>query len=377
MQRFVLPGWQDQITSIRWSSVAHVCLLYGIVWVLYQCCFLFYKWWRRERLVRNIPAGPSMIRALKGLASKQIHRAFLDWVHEYGEIYFFRLIHEHIVVLTDPTLTAEVLRNADADKNMQVYWPLSKPFSDKGKTNLLSHPTNEYWQLIRKGVMPSFSMGSLKQQFPGIQKVLARLEAMLKRQDGSQPLNITHYLSYESLDVLGAVGFDCDMGGMASLESGHTGVDRVELTDGVMSEAFKMMGERGIRYYRVWDPEVVKGKQKIVDYQAMIKDLLAELKARPSLNPDSIAGRPPSYHRPRHWEASGRRPAATRNSHILRCGHETTTNSMAWIIYNISQHPEVLEKVEAELAEAGLLACAGNPRPRPVEWDDLVKAALP
>jgi cytochrome P450 len=44
---------------------------------------------------------------------------------------------------------------------------------------------------------------------------------------------------------------------------------------------------------------------------------------------------------------------------------------MAWVLYVLSQHPEVEEKVTAELAEAGLLACSGYPNPRPVQWDDL------
>eukprot|EP00884_Botryococcus_braunii_P017510 jgi/Botrbrau1/4442/Bobra.0348s0030.1 len=48
-------------------------------------------------------------------------------------------------------------------------------------------------------------------------------------------------------------------------------------------------------------------------------------------------------------------------------------NAMSWALYCISQDAKVQKKLEAELAEAGLLACSSNPNPRPVQWDDLVK----
>lgn len=54
-------------------------------------------------------------------------------------------------------------------------------------------------------------------------------------------------------------------------------------------------------------------------------------------------------------------------------GFETTSNAMGWTLYCISQHPEVERRIQAELAEAGLLACEGNPHPRPVQWEDIGK----
>lgn len=42
------------------------------------------------------------------------------------------------------------------------YSIMLQPFSDKGNPNLLSHATDERWQLVRKAIMPAFSIGSLK-----------------------------------------------------------------------------------------------------------------------------------------------------------------------------------------------------------------------
>jgi cytochrome P450 len=47
---------------------------------------------------------------------------------------------------------------------------------------------------------------------------------------------------------------------------------------------------------------------------------------------------------------------------------------MGWVLYCISQHPEVQAQLSSELEAAGLLA--GGPKPpRSLTWDDL--AALP
>lgn len=42
-----------------------------------------------------------------------------------------------------------------------------------------------------------------------------------------------------------------------------------------------------------------------------------------------------------------------------------------WGRYHLTQHPEVMQKVERELDEAGLLATASRPSPRRLEYSDL------
>eukprot|EP00884_Botryococcus_braunii_P017511 jgi/Botrbrau1/4443/Bobra.0348s0031.1 len=232
--------WAENTASIQWSSVAFQLFLLGLAYTVFKILRLFFIWVRREGRLQNIPAGPSQSEALHALASKHIHRVFLTWTRRYGPIFRFRLLHEHVAMITDPTLAAEVLRNLEgADKPEALYKPFSVIASNKGKGNLVTHPTHsKHWQLVRKGIMPAFSLGSLRQQFPGIQKVLARLEAALKQQDGSEPLDITQALGCNTLDIIGIVGFDTDMGGLTRLETGYTGPDPVTLTNAVMVEAF-------------------------------------------------------------------------------------------------------------------------------------------
>ena len=62
-------------------------------------------------------------------------------------------------------------------------------------------------------------------------------------------------------------------------------------------------------------------------------------------------------------------PHASRETHTLvHAGH-----SGAWLLYLVSQHPEVETKICAELDEHGLLVTPSRPNPRKVTYEDLSK----
>ncbi len=54
-------------------------------------------------------------------------------------------------------------------------------------------------------------------------------------------------------------------------------------------------------------------------------------------------------------------------------GFETTGHSGAWLLYLVSQHPEVEAKICQEMDQHGLLVTAARPNPRQVTYDDLAK----
>ena len=41
---------------------------------------------------------------------------------------------------------------------------------------------------------------------------------------------------------------------------------------------------------------------------------------------------------------------STENSTLLFAGHDTTTNTLAWCLYEIAKNPECQERVRAEIA---------------------------
>ena len=48
-----------------------------------------------------------------------------------------------------------------------------------------------------------------------------------------------------------------------------------------------------------------------------------------------------------------------------------TGHTAAWVVYTVSQHPEVEARIVEELKNLDLLATAEQPTPRPIQWDDI------
>ena len=50
-----------------------------------------------------------------------------------------------------------------------------------------------------------------------------------------------------------------------------------------------------------------------------------------------------------------------------------TGHTAAWVVFSVSQHPEVEAKIVEELRQHDLLATAEQPNPRAFQWDDIPK----
>ena len=50
-----------------------------------------------------------------------------------------------------------------------------------------------------------------------------------------------------------------------------------------------------------------------------------------------------------------------------------TGHTAAWVVYTVSQHPQVEAKIVEELKSLDLLATPKQPQPRPIQWDDVPK----
>jgi len=56
---------------------------------------------------------------------------------------------------------------------------------------------------------------------------------------------------------------------------------------------------------------------------------------------------------------------------LFLASFETTAHSLGWIFMELACHPEIQLKIQAELADKGLLCNEANPNPREIEWSDL------
>ena len=53
--------------------------------------------------------------------------------------------------------------------------------------------------------------------------------------------------------------------------------------------------------------------------------------------------------------------------------YAATGHTAAWVVYTVSQHPQVEAKIVEELKSLDLLSTPKQPQPRPIHWDDVPK----
>jgi len=76
---------------------------------------------------------------------------------------------------------------------------------------------------VRKGVAPAFSAGCMKGAFANVRERCASMAGILNALGPANPLNVDDLLLRESMDVIGRVGFQKEMGALAALEAAVLG----------------------------------------------------------------------------------------------------------------------------------------------------------
>eukprot|EP00884_Botryococcus_braunii_P021103 jgi/Botrbrau1/7677/Bobra.0159s0119.1 len=133
----------------------------------------------------------------------------------------------------------------------------------------------------------------------------------------------------------------------------------------------KLMGNPALELFPFL-PLHAKGKRNIEIFNNFAKNILTQVLARgtPAEDDMSYAAQMVRIRNPQgNFLSLGSMQAQVKD--VLWAGYDTTGNTMSWTLFLVSSHPEVEEKVTAELREAGLLASPSCPSPRPLELSDL------
>lgn len=162
----LLGSWPNN-GVFRWTLSLQTLLYILIFCVAAKAWSLYSAWARRERILsKSIKIGPAFFEGLRAMAAKQSHRENMGFIKKYGSIFALRFLNEHVrpmitpygsyhtqlcivaafsivllpkqsmiaqrwvrcqvVMVTNPTLIAEILRNTScADKTKKLYECLS------------------------------------------------------------------------------------------------------------------------------------------------------------------------------------------------------------------------------------------------------------
>ncbi|KAK9827618.1 hypothetical protein WJX81_006830 [Elliptochloris bilobata] len=355
--------------SLDANSVQRAIAFAVVIFIVQGVARFVWNCRRRSLALKHLP-GPTYgwLGIIDALRRRQIHRSATEWANVFGPIFRVRLLWFHAVVITDPELAREVLHSPHLDKLRYLYSFLD-PFL--GGTNLLTGHTDAHWKAVRKGVAPAFSAGNMRHAFKHIVERSGVLTGILAKSGPARVMNMDNLLLRESMDVIGRVGFEKEMGALEDFMEGDVGSGAsVDVMLRCTHEVERRARQGPQRMLKIWRKDVRHGYRLMEQWQCVVRSLLKHMQlgtpGKGTFAHMLLRVKDPATGQPLTDAKMLPEIAA-----LYFAGIDTTGHSGAWTLYLLSQYPEVEARVVAELDALELLVTPARPQPRELEWADL------
>lgn len=258
--------------------------------------------------------------------------------HDYGDIARFRVGPQLMHQITGPALIPQVLHDkTGAYRRGKVYGGFELFF---GKGSLTTD--GEQWRTLRTAGQPFFRSGYLR---PNVPTIAAVVDDMLTRWESvgaqGEPIDIVPEMMRLAFDVVTRVLCGIDMGEQANAV--------VPTIRDVLAAMFPGSPELLIP---AWVPGPVRRRLRAT--QAVLDGVgstLISAHLEGGLPPDRLVGALFDAIDPATGAPLTRRQIIDELKTYLLAGHETTGCGLAWTLYELAAHPEVAERLAAELAQ--------------------------
>ncbi|MFE3260682.1 cytochrome P450 [Nocardia sp. NPDC059229] len=284
------------------------------------------------------PRGWPLVGNLPQLTPSLLHRQFDSWSDEYGALYRVGMPGRRIVVVSDPELNREILRDRPGGFRRQS--AIESVMDDMGSNGLFSLE-GEAWRRRRKLAMPAFNAAHLRGFQPTLETITERLR---RRWERRSPEDVRAELTRYTVDVTAKLTFDYDINTIE--ESGDVIQRHLELI-------FPILNRRLATPFPYWRYVKLPDDRALERALAALRQDLTAVIARARAN---LPERPTNFIEALLLAQDGRgsftddelfAEALT----ILIAGQDTTSNAMAWLLYHLAGKPEVQQRIREEIAE--------------------------
>lgn len=136
----------------------------------------------------------------------KFHQFMQEQANELGPIYQFRLFTKNIVVISEPSEVAQLLKKRPAPITRGA--SIDRVFKDMGIDGVFS-AEGESWQRYRKLLNPAFRPSQIKQFFPLLKTITERLCQVIEKQN--QPFDFQLLIQRFTVDVTSLLAFGYDI----------------------------------------------------------------------------------------------------------------------------------------------------------------------
>ncbi|KZV96656.1 cytochrome P450 [Exidia glandulosa HHB12029] len=348
-------------------------------WVAYKVSTNAYWLWRRSRSpLRDLPgprAGWTLlfghVRTMMQCTNNSVQEA---WAGEYGSAFSFRsMLGGYQLITTDPRANTHILFASHIFQKPAISRRAISRFLGKG----ILFTEGEQHRDQRRILNPAFGFAHVRDMTDIFLDKGAQLRDIWLNKcveaGGSVQIDAMEWMSKATLDAIGKAGFDYEFGTLN--ETGETNelalaFERIFRTDMKPHEQRRMLLNNAIPLLRWLAPSkrgrLVAASKKTMDTIGMkiVKEKKAAILAESEghriekttvggkdllslLLQANLAADVEPHQRLSDEEVMDQLPT------FLVAGHETTSNSTTWAMYDLATHPEAQARLREEVQQIG------------------------
>ncbi|MGF6653082.1 cytochrome P450 [Paraburkholderia youngii] len=276
-----------------------------------------------------------------------MHLLLENWCREFGSMYTYTLMGRRFVAIADPVLVNQVLHDRPGTYRR---WDVIQRVAHEIGVDGVFSAEGDTWRRQRQLVVKALDPIHLRAFFPSMRmmtsRLLSRWETVARNR---QSVNIRQELMRYTVDVATNLAFGYDMD---TLQSDG------EIIQQHLAVMFPMIQRRIIAPFPYWHYfKLAPDRQldrALVAVRALTQVLITRNRAR--LMQDATTDALPSNLLEALLTAQEEGEAPLTDEEvmanvftILLAGEDTTANTIAWIAYLMCTHPEVQNKMQAEV----------------------------
>lgn len=294
------------------------------------------------------PRGWPLVGSLFSVRRQRVHQAMEAWSRLHGPLFRVKLGATQVVVVSDHELIGQLLR--ERPDTFSRSSQLRRVGQELGGIPGLFSAEGEAWRRQRRMVMASFAPGHVRAYFPALQQVALRLrKRWLHAAQAGTAIDLQADLKRYAVDIIAGLAFGSEVN---TLEAGEDVIQRH--LDTVLATIFRrvMTPIPYWRWFKLADDR--RADRSMAALQQAIAGFIAQ--ARERLHAD-----PSRREQPRNLlEAMlaaaedgdaglSDRDVAGNVSTMLFAGEDTTSNTLAWLIWLLHHHPQALQRAREEV----------------------------
>jgi cytochrome P450 len=296
------------------------------------------------------PPGLPLVGNAHQIRLPHFHEQLESWRLKYGDAYRVRVWSRKFVVLGDPHIAAEALR--DRPGTFSRTERVSTAATEMGFGGLFAS-NGEKWRRQRPMVMAAFDPGHIKRYFPALVQVAQRLSRRWERAaQRGDAIDVQRDMMRYTVDVIAGLAFGADINTLEGDE---------DVIQQHMDKILPALFRRTLAPFRYWR-HVKLPADRALDahleaFRSAVQGFIAAARERMAANP-ALRDEPGNLieamiaSRDKPGNALTDEDVAANVATMLLAGEDTTANTLAWMVVMLARHPWALERATAEVRRA-------------------------